>query len=258
MRLRILGVGLIGIALLIGATLVALLLLDQTAPPQPTPTAEIYGGTPMGVYSTHFPTFAPIVSPSPTAAADVPASMVYIVQEGDTLSHIAFEHGVAIEELMEANQLADPNLIHPGQTLIIPLPSTLPEPTISLEPLPEATRSSEPTPTPLPTPTPVGPPLVEIGEIIGAGDLQSEIAVIRNSGGLVDLTGWTLSDRQGNFFIFPRLYLFPNAEVRVHSAPGTNLPTDLYWGRARAAWSSGELLTLRDARGEIMDTYVVP
>lgn len=43
----------------------------------------------------------------------------YTVQRGDTLFRIARMHGVAVEDLIAANNLVS-NLIHPGQIIIIP------------------------------------------------------------------------------------------------------------------------------------------
>jgi LysM repeat protein len=43
----------------------------------------------------------------------------YIVQKGDTLFKIARMNGVAVEDLIAANNLVS-NLIHPGQIIIIP------------------------------------------------------------------------------------------------------------------------------------------
>ena len=48
------------------------------------------------------------------------SSAQYTVQEGDTLSGIASDHDVSIEELQSANGLDDANWIFPGQTLTIP------------------------------------------------------------------------------------------------------------------------------------------
>lgn len=59
--------------------------------------------------------------PSPRlTAAPAPADVVYVVQSGDWLRQIADEFGVTPEEIAAANNLADPNLIHPGQRLRIP------------------------------------------------------------------------------------------------------------------------------------------
>jgi hypothetical protein len=45
----------------------------------------------------------------------------YVVQQGDTLSAIALEHNVTVDELMRLNDLTDPNQIFPDQTLRIPV-----------------------------------------------------------------------------------------------------------------------------------------
>lgn len=45
----------------------------------------------------------------------------YVVQSGDTLSAIAASFGVSLDNLIAANpQIADPNLIYPGQMIVIP------------------------------------------------------------------------------------------------------------------------------------------
>lgn len=47
-------------------------------------------------------------------------SVDYTVERGDTLSKIASEHGLTLSELLDANDLSNPNLIHPGQIIVIP------------------------------------------------------------------------------------------------------------------------------------------
>ena len=47
-------------------------------------------------------------------------SVEYTVVSGDTLGRIAETHGVSVSELVEANDIANPNLIYPGQLLVIP------------------------------------------------------------------------------------------------------------------------------------------
>jgi LysM repeat protein len=61
----------------------------------------------------------PLESPARAAGA---GQTVYTVQDGDTLGGIALKFGVTVEELVQANQLADPNSILVGQALIIPQP----------------------------------------------------------------------------------------------------------------------------------------
>nr|HID14670.1 LysM peptidoglycan-binding domain-containing protein [Anaerolineae bacterium] len=205
------------------------------------------------------PAAPPVASPTP------PGPLLYTVQAGDTLGVIAQTYGVSVEDLMAANGLTDPNVLHVGQTLVIPVgapplasPSGGGEGGETAEAPLEPSSTAVPFPTPLPTPTASGPPLVEIGQVLGSGDLATEVVIVRNRGGAANLEGWTLSDVEGNTFVFPVLTLFTDAEVRVHSAAGTPTPRDLYWGRISPAWSGGELITLRDAAGNVVDTYIVP
>jgi LysM repeat protein len=223
-----------------------------SAPTTPLPTfAPTLPATEAAVNS---PTAPPVASPTP------PGPLLYTVQEGDTLGFIAQTYGVSVEDLMAANEIGDPHLLHPGQTLIIPVApppaatADVPPVETPLEPAPE----TAPFPTPLPTLTPSGPPLIEIGQVLGSGNLAAEVVVVRNRGGAITLEGWTLSGAEDNIFTFPAITLFTDAHVRLHSAAGSSTPDDLYWGRVTPAWSGGALITLRDAAGNVVDTYIVP
>lgn len=50
----------------------------------------------------------------------VVGSVAYDVKKGDTLSEIAAEHGVSLADLIAANDIANPDLIRIGQSIIIP------------------------------------------------------------------------------------------------------------------------------------------
>lgn len=224
---------------------------SHTSPPPP-PTLTLTRPATGEMVST--PTAPPTASPTPSAGP-----LLYTVQEGDTLGAIARTHDVSIEDLMAANGLTDPNVLHVGQTLIIPVD---PPPTPTTDPAAEIPPEPSPTaatiPTPLPTLTPSGPPVVEIGQVLGSGNLAAEVVIVHNRGGAVSLEGWTLSDAEGNTFTFPTITLFAETQVRVHSPVGSSTPSDLYWGRATPAWNGGELITLRDAARSVVDTYIVP
>jgi LysM repeat protein len=47
-------------------------------------------------------------------------SVDYTVQRGDTLGHIARDNDISLSELIQANNISNPNLIYPGQKLTIP------------------------------------------------------------------------------------------------------------------------------------------
>ena len=65
---------------------------------------------------------SPTATPVPTALPDpAAASSVYIVQRGDTLNLIAVRYQLSVNELMQANGLANPNLIYAGQALALPI-----------------------------------------------------------------------------------------------------------------------------------------
>ncbi len=64
--------------------------------------------TPLPQVATLTPTPTPVTGP------------VYVVQPGDTLAAIAYRFGLTVEELAQANGIADPNLLQPGQRLVIP------------------------------------------------------------------------------------------------------------------------------------------
>ena len=48
----------------------------------------------------------------------------YVVRRGDSISSIAAAFGIRIRDIAEANGLRNPDLIHPGQSLFIPVSST--------------------------------------------------------------------------------------------------------------------------------------
>jgi hypothetical protein len=99
---------------------------------------------------------------------------------------------------------------------------------------------------------------VYVAQVLGAGSLDAELIVVRNRGERVNLEGWTLSVTKDDSFVFPDLTLYPGGEVRVRSASGDSGPTVLYWARTAPAWESGDLVTLRDARGNKVYGYLVP
>lgn len=255
MRVR-LGTGLVVllIALLAAGGILLLALSRQgeavPTPPSVSPTAPLSPMPP--------PTFPP--RPETASVPETPAPLQHVVQPGETLFGIAAAYGVSLAELIEANHIQNPDLIRPGEVLVIPGRTA----TGAVFPTPAGTSAS-PVPPPavmtrpaLPVLTTSGPVAVEIAAVLGAGDLAREMVRLRNRGATVSLEGWSLSAASGSQFLFPRLILFPEAEVVLYSGAGESTPTRLYWGRTAPAWKSGELLILRNAEGETVDTYVVP
>ncbi len=100
---------------------------------------------------------------------------------------------------------------------------------------------------------------VKISSVVGAGTVTSEIVVVKFAGdGQLDLASWQLKDEDGNTFTFPKLTLYQNGAVQVHTIAGTDTVIDLYWGISDAVWSSGENVRLFDAQGNLRAVYRVP
>lgn len=203
-------------------------------------------------------TAVPPSDPTDTPEADPTRPVTqYQVQSGDTLGAVATKFGVSIEDLMEANQLIDPNRLDVGQTLIIPRQAQPPDARTSL-PV-EETATPAPTVEPTSQEVPVEPPRVIIDGVIGAGDLASErIFLKRTGGGELTMVGWQLLEEGGNVFTFPQFKLFESGAVYLYTRAGQDTPVQLYWGLSAPVWQSGETVILLDAEGEVHTTYRVP
>lgn len=83
----------------------------------------------------------------------------YVVQPGDTLTSIALRHGTTVRALMDANNLANPDIIFVGQVLLIPTTGPTPPTPPTCPPCPPCPPTPPTPPTPpfppfLPTPPP--------------------------------------------------------------------------------------------------------
>jgi murein DD-endopeptidase MepM/ murein hydrolase activator NlpD len=184
---------------------------------------------------------------SPAQELERAAPTIYVVQEGDSLLAISLRFDVPIEDIMRANNITDPDVLFVGQELVIPI-SGLPTPT--------ATETPPPTVTFTPS---AGELKVIIGEVFSPGDYDDEMVVILNLGQPVLLEGWTLSDRQGNVYTFPAIFLEMGGGVRVHTRHGRNSAANLYWGLDEAVWGEeDEVATLRDGEGNVVDVCSLP
>lgn len=174
-------------------------------------------------------TARPAALPMPTLT---PTLLVfpYLVQPGDTLEALAQRFGVARPTLEALNGLAQPTL-QPGQMLWIPG-----TPPVSAQ----------------------VPSQVRIQNVEAPGRLEEEGVQIVNTGPYpVRLLGWRLEDADGHVFQFPDITLYPQGGLWVWSRPGVHSPVALYWGRREAVFRIGERLTLRDAQGNVVDTYTI-
>ncbi|MCB8918166.1 MAG: LysM peptidoglycan-binding domain-containing protein [Ardenticatenaceae bacterium] len=219
-------------------------------------------------------TNAPLATTNPGSASQPTAETqtnnngqtLYQVKAGDTLGGIAQQFDVAIEDIVAANNLDNPNLLDVGQELIIPEAGFAAgegegEPAATTAPTP-APAGATASPAPIPTEEPLdqGVIIVEITEVIGVGDLATEAVSIANFGDrAVALQGWELADSAGHIYTFGQVTLFgEGAAILIHTETGRDGPSDLYWGLEEAIWQSGATVTLRDATGTVQATFNIP
>lgn len=113
----ILGVFIIFLIITLGVFIFVILYTrtNSASAPSVEPTVHI-------IIPSNTITNTPISQQAPTTLPS-PTLQIYIVKQGDTLSGIAFEFGIGIEELRNANALPS-DLIYPDQQLFIPAKPT--------------------------------------------------------------------------------------------------------------------------------------
>lgn len=218
----------------------------------------------------------------------------YVLQEGDTPFAIAVEYGVDFEEFMAVNGLTDEtaSFLQIGQVLVVPLegcaltasalsasqtatfqPTATDTPTESpFTDTPEPSETAEPSTTPTRTRTPTAthtptvtiPPTAEnaqvsIVQVRDPGNVTAEGVEIRNNGPVIDLSGWTLLDSDGEEYTFPNeRRLFQGGLLTVYSRVGEDTAIALFWDRTDAVWESGETVTLLDDDGRAQSVFEIP
>ena len=228
----------------------------------PTLNAAAEAGTPFTALLSETPV------PGQDQAVETPLPLEptqiieYQVKSGDTLSKIAMNFDISMDDIMRLNGLSDPDLISVGETLFIPagpLPTVTPVPPTPIAPT-VTPRPVTPTQSLTPTASPAGNPARPVIEaVLAVGDLESERVKISRTGfGELSLAGWQIEDGNGHVYIFPQLNLFEDGSVFLHTSKGVDSATNLYWGLSEPAWQSGEVLILRDEKGQERARYQVP
>ena len=182
-------------------------------------------------------------------------STTYRVRAGDTVGRIALQFNLTVEELMEANEIGNPNKLAIDQLLFIPGKQSL-EPTQRLMAT-DSMTSNVAVLEPDPSVVSELSHMLEIRSVISAGDLESEKLMIANWGRTVSLLGWSIVSSSGDTYDFPALRLHESGQVTLHTVVGNNTVTDLYWGKLQSVWNSGITISLIDPSGNSHTSYVI-
>lgn len=214
-----------------------------------------------------------------------------VLADGENPSILAERYDTDLFSILLVNGISeeDAAFLQIGQELIIPLEGcpieeitgelgvtdqdedvteddATPEDEVSAEEtedIPTETSTPDATPTPTITPTITLIPTavdasVEIAEVIGMGDITAETVRIFNNGRLVDLTGWTLSDLDGNVYTFSDGLVFNDSGIEVFTQTGEDTPVVKYWGLDRPVWGEDDIVTLADANGVVQASFRIP
>ena len=93
----------------------------------PSVITGMFGANSSSPSSPASPTRGATATPGAPTLTRAPKPLVYVVRSGDTLSKIAKQFDVGLDELLAANpQLSDPNRINVGDQLTIPTPAPSP------------------------------------------------------------------------------------------------------------------------------------
>jgi LysM repeat protein len=201
---------------------------------------------------------ASLNQPETTTETEDDGCIRHTVQSGDYVGTIATQYGVSEGDIFQANGIDAATILQIGDVLIIPgegcgalnTPTAIPSPTRT----PFELSTTAPTITLAPT---TENAQVAISTVAGAGDVNTEAVTLRNEGDTINLNSWTLTSNRGETFRFPEIRMYAGSLLLVYSKQGLNTPAALYWGRDRAAWRMGDVLTLTDAAGEVQATFTV-
>jgi hypothetical protein len=85
--------------------------------------------------------------------------------------------------------------------------------------------------------------------------LDHEWVQLRNtSASQINLTGWTLRDKQGHVYTFGTYAIKAHGYVKIHTGSGTNTQTDRYWGHHWYVWNNtGDQATIKNRTGTVID-----
>ncbi len=228
------------------------------------------------------------------------ACVIHSVADGEFPSLIAQQYtGVSYFDILTANDLTeeDATFLQIGDLLIIPLAGCPLELFIDVTAAteaaqvtdentastgsdetpdgegtedPEATEDLSPSATPTATPIPtitLAPTAsnaqVTIVEVINPGDITTEAVIIRNDGNLVDISGWTISDAEGNTYTFAQgKRLFSGGSLTINTRAGADTAILYFWNQDTAVFGdggeAGEAVVLTDANGVVQASLRVP
>lgn len=100
--------------------------------------------------------------------------------------------------------------------------------------------------------------IIQIQGVGGIGNIDSESMLITNTGQLLDMSGWSLEDDDGNSIVFNELFIYSDATHQIFTGEGLDSPVRSYVGLDEAIYQSGETIRLYDSEGALHTEYQIP
>ncbi|QPC84549.1 TIR domain-containing protein [Phototrophicus methaneseepsis] len=190
---------------------------------------------------------------------DLPSGCLYhVIENGDDVSKLGLEYEVNYLDIMTVNNFTEEDVLHLeiGDIIIIPLEGCPIERFNLTAVATEDDTSVDNILSTLPA-TAIGS-RIEI-TVNDAGDITHEAVYILNNGPTTDISNWKLSDIHGNTYSFDQgSRIFSEAAITIFTRTGSDTPIAHYQNKARALFSSGDVLILSDDDDEVQSTYRVP
>jgi LysM repeat protein len=181
------------------------------------------------------------VAPTPISESATGDPEIYVVQQGDSLFGIALRYNVTVQQLMDANNLTNPDFLFSGQRLEIPVAG--------------ATTSNPANAAPV-SPSPASGLTLRVEQ---PGTLSDEhVLIVNESNNALNLQGWTLGKVNGPGYALSDLPLFPGGSVRIHTESGQDDSLNLYWSLSNPVWESSAVARLFNQDGREVVSYTVP
>ena len=187
---------------------------------------------------------------APTVAAEGESlsdkCVFHTVVAGDTPYAIAQRYGADRNLLLEVNGLTVETAVglQIGKVLTVPLEGC----DIGGS---SSAAGGVASPTPLPTEVEI-----TLASVEGIGDITAEGIALRNDGGQLNISGWSIGDEDGNRYTLPDMLLY--TELVLYTRTGASTASALFWNKDESVWSAGETVTIADAAGNVRKTLTIP
>ncbi len=181
-----------------------------------------------------------MAAPAQTACG---ANVTHVVAAGENMFRIALAYGTTVSAIAQANQIANPNVIYAGQTLVIPCAGQAPT---------TPSTPSTPAPTPLPNPYELNglfvvfPPVIANPVALVGGETIPLTADCRRLRGTSPTDGFALGE---NTFYWDPATGATGYRINIYNL-------DRFNGRLVASYNLGPYFT--NFRADLGEGYIGP